>query len=87
MQTSVNSPIWSAANVYSILPATKWREASVYIMLVHNIAAFTLHVQPLMFIWERIIHTQKLPYYFRLPSRIPAGLCLDGAARSIVLTS
>ncbi|KAK9918010.1 hypothetical protein WJX75_000512 [Coccomyxa subellipsoidea] len=59
------------ANIYSILPPSGWRTASVYIMLIHNIAAFTLHVQPLMFLWERFVHTQGLPYYFRLPSRLP----------------
>ncbi|KAK9809392.1 hypothetical protein WJX73_001610 [Symbiochloris irregularis] len=59
------------SNVYSILPASGWRIASVYIMLIHNIAAFTLHVQPLMFITERILHTQKKSYWIRLPSRIP----------------
>ena len=70
--------------MYSILPASKWKEASVYLMLIHNAAAFTLHVQPLMFIWERIIHTQKLPFYLRLPSRLPAGEVLVDSQRGNV---
>ncbi len=37
--------VYGSGNIYSILPPSGWRTASVYIMLIHNIAAFTLHVQ------------------------------------------
>ena len=35
---------------------------------------FLCCLQPLMFLWERFVHTQGLPYYFRLPSRLPVGV-------------
>ncbi|KAL0034831.1 hypothetical protein WJX77_008984 [Trebouxia sp. C0004] len=63
--------ILSQANVYSILPDSGWKRASVWIMLIHNISAFTLHTNPLLYMWERLIHTHHHPWYIRLPSRIP----------------
>ena len=60
-----------AANVYSILPDSGWKRASVWIMLIHNISAFTLHTNPLLYMWERLIRTHHHPWYIRLPSRIP----------------
>lgn len=60
-----------AANVYSILPDSGWKHASVWIMLIHNISAFTLHTNPLLYMWERLIRTHHHPWYIRLPSRIP----------------
>lgn len=60
-----------AANVYSILPDSGWKRASVWIMLIHNVSAFTLHTNPLLYMWERLIRTHHHPWYIRLPSRIP----------------
>lgn len=60
-----------AANVYSILPDSGWKSFSVYIMLIHNISAFTLHTNPLLYMWERLIKTHHSPWYIKLPSRLP----------------
>ncbi|KAK9817815.1 hypothetical protein WJX72_002659 [[Myrmecia] bisecta] len=58
-------------NIYSILPASHWKTASVYLMLIHNIAAFTVHTAPLMYIWERFVGTHTSRNLIRLPSRTP----------------
>ena len=38
-------------------------------MQIHNIAAFTLHIIPLMYLWERMIRVHTKSYWIRLPSR------------------
>ena len=68
--TKINT-LCCAANVYSILPDSGWKRASVWVMLIHNISAFTLHTNPLLYMWERLIRTHHHPWYIRLPSRIP----------------
>ena len=73
-----------AANVYSILPKSGWKVVSVWIMLIHNISAFTLHTNPLLYMWERIIHRPYVPY-IKLPSRIP--VCKSPLARVLQVHS
>lgn len=48
-------------------------QSSHVTVLLSLASAACRHVQPLMFMWERMIGTQKLPYWIRLPSRLPAG--------------
>ena len=45
--------------------------SSVYFsyVQVHNIAAFTLHIIPLMYLWERAIGVHEKPNWIRLPLR------------------
>ena len=38
-----------AANVYSILPSSGFKTVSVYMMLIHNISAMTLHTNVSLF--------------------------------------
>lgn len=53
--------------MYSVLPNSGWKSFSV---LIHNISAFTLHANPLLYMWERLIHTHHRTWYIRLPSRL-----------------
>ncbi|KAK9810983.1 hypothetical protein WJX73_003275 [Symbiochloris irregularis] len=64
-----NKEVLQQSNVYAILPNNGWRSFSVYIMLIHNIAAFTLHVLPLMFLWERMLGVHEKSNWVRLPLR------------------
>ncbi|KAK9813484.1 hypothetical protein WJX73_001640 [Symbiochloris irregularis] len=63
--------ILAQANVYAVLPNSGFKSFSVYIMLFHNIAAFTLHTNPLLYMWEKLIRTHHTPWYIRIPSRTP----------------
>lgn len=45
----VTALLSTAANIYAALPNTGWKTASVYLMLIHNITAFTLHFNPLLY--------------------------------------
>ncbi|KAK9816803.1 hypothetical protein WJX72_005264 [[Myrmecia] bisecta] len=64
------------ANVYSILPNSGWKTASVWLMLIHNIGAFTLHTNPLCYMWEKLIGTHHSSLWIKLPSRIPVLLAI-----------
>ena len=48
----------------------------MFLLQIHNIAAFTLHIIPLMYIWERLIGTHTKPEWIRLPSRLPPLLAV-----------
>ncbi|KAK9795944.1 hypothetical protein WJX73_010704 [Symbiochloris irregularis] len=63
--------ILTQANVYAVLPNSGWKSVSVYLMLFHNISAFTLHTNPLLYMWERLIRTHHRAWYIRIPSRLP----------------
>ena len=60
-----------AANVYAVLPNSGWKSFSVWIMLFHNIGAFTLHTNPLLYMWEKGIRVHHRPWWIRIPSRLP----------------
>lgn len=66
----------TVSNVYNILPNSNWKTASVYMMLIHNCAAFTVHTLAMFYMWEKLIGTHTKPLWIRLPSRIPLGLAV-----------
>lgn len=39
----------SAANIYAILPDSGWKKASVWLMYIHNMTAFTIHFNPFLY--------------------------------------
>ncbi|KAL0045880.1 hypothetical protein WJX82_007392 [Trebouxia sp. C0006] len=63
-------------NVYGVLPITAVKKASVSMMIFHQFIAWSLYVNPLLYMWEKAIHTHKKPYWIRLPSRLPAALLI-----------
>ena len=46
-----------------------WETALILHTQIHNIAAFTLHIIPLMYLWERLIGVHEKPNRIRLPWR------------------
>lgn len=46
-----------AANIYAVLPNSSWKTASVYLMLIHNITAFTLHFNPLLYMYAFVLNS------------------------------
>lgn len=68
--------ITKQSNIYASLPDSGWKKASIYMMYIHNMTAFTLHFNPFLYMWERMIFTHNKPWYIRIPSRIPVLLFL-----------
>lgn len=62
-----------ADNVYGVLPINDAVRVSVALMVVHQFVAFALYCTPLLYMWEKFIHTHTKPWYIRLPSRLPIG--------------
>ncbi|KAK6120278.1 hypothetical protein DH2020_045969 [Rehmannia glutinosa] len=64
------------SNAFSLLPKTRWRDAAVVLMLIHQFITFGFACTPLYFVWEKVIgmHDTKsicLRALARLPVVIP----------------
>ncbi|PWA69732.1 Amino acid transporter, transmembrane [Artemisia annua] len=64
------------SNAFSLLPKTRWRDAAVILMLIHQFITFGFACTPLYFVWEKVIgmHDTKsmcLRALARLPVVIP----------------
>lgn len=46
-----------ADNVYGVLPISMAVKVSVGLMVVHQWVAFALYCTPLLYMWEKLIHT------------------------------
>ncbi len=44
------------------------------LLLPASQAAYAYYVIPALIMWERLIKTHKLPFWIRLPSRLPVSL-------------
>lgn len=63
--------------MYGVLPVNAALKVSVWLMIAHQLVAFALYLTPLLFMWEKAIHTHHKPWYIRLPSRLPIGECYN----------
>lgn len=64
------------SNAFSLLPKTRWRDAAVILMLIHQFITFGFACTPLYFVWEKVIgmHDTRsicLRALARLPVVIP----------------
>ncbi|CAH2056690.1 unnamed protein product [Thlaspi arvense] len=64
------------SNAFSLLPKTRWRDAAVILMLIHQFITFGFACTPLYFVWEKVIgmHDTRsicLRAVARLPVVIP----------------
>ncbi|RZR97659.1 hypothetical protein BHM03_00026888 [Ensete ventricosum] len=64
------------SNAFSLLPKSRWRDAAVILMLIHQFITFGFACTPLYFVWEKVIgmHDTKsicLRALARLPVVIP----------------
>ncbi len=44
------------------------------VQVIHQLVAYALYITPVLFMWEKLIHTHDKPLWIRLPSRLPVGL-------------
>ncbi|XP_076945497.1 auxin transporter-like protein 4 [Bidens hawaiensis] len=60
------------SNAFSLLPKTRWRDAAVILMLIHQFITFGFACTPLYFVWEKVIgmHDTK-SIFLRAVARLP----------------
>ncbi|KAI7735243.1 hypothetical protein M8C21_028374, partial [Ambrosia artemisiifolia] len=60
------------SNAFSLLPKTRWRDAAVILMLIHQFITFGFACTPLYFVWEKVIgmHDTK-SIFLRALARLP----------------
>nr|CAB3461315.1 unnamed protein product [Digitaria exilis] len=64
------------SNAFSLLPRTRWRDAAVILMLIHQFITFGFACTPLYFVWEKVIGMHEtrsvcLRALVRLPIVVP----------------
>jgi auxin influx carrier (AUX1 LAX family) len=64
------------SNAFSLLPKTRWRDAAVILMLIHQFITFGFACTPLYFVWEKVIGMHDAKSIFkralaRLPIVVP----------------
>ncbi|KAA0037410.1 auxin transporter-like protein 2 [Cucumis melo var. makuwa] len=64
------------SNAFSLLPRSRWRDAGVILMLIHQFITFGFACTPLYFVWEKVIGMHETKSLFlraivRLPVVIP----------------
>lgn len=42
-----------AGNAYGAVPPSKWKDASIVLMVIHQCVAYALYVTPVFFMWEK----------------------------------
>ncbi|KAG6553925.1 hypothetical protein Mapa_004842 [Marchantia paleacea] len=64
-----------ASNALALLPRTKWRDAAVVLMLIHQFITFGFASMPLYFVWEKFLGVHKTKnLLFRALCRMPVVL-------------
>eukprot|EP00884_Botryococcus_braunii_P009818 jgi/Botrbrau1/18838/Bobra.177_2s0003.1 len=61
-------------NVFGSVPQSIWRQISICLMLIHQVAAFAYYSAPLYYLWEKFLHVHTSPYWIRIPLRYPVAI-------------
>ncbi|KAJ7519732.1 hypothetical protein O6H91_20G053800 [Diphasiastrum complanatum] len=65
------------SNAFSVLPRTKFRDAAVVLMLIHQFIEFGLLSLPVHFIWEKVLGVHHSKHFMlRAAARTPVALSM-----------
>lgn len=65
-----------AGNAFAVYPASPVKSVAIVTMVVDQLTAYGLFVHPLCIMWEKLWKIHYKPDWFRLPARIPIGMCV-----------
>lgn len=67
--------LFVAGNAFAVYPASPVKSVAIVTMVVDQLTAYGLFVHPLCIMWEKLWKIHYKPDWFRLPARIPIGMC------------
>ncbi|KAJ7298168.1 hypothetical protein O6H91_Y013100 [Diphasiastrum complanatum] len=77
MYWAFGDSLLTITNAFAFLPKTKFRDAAVCVMLIHQITEFSLLSLPVHFVWEKALGVHHSKHFtIRTVSRIPVVLVI-----------